>query len=71
MKTEYGGPDVNALVNYYEDNRIAPLYWVKSGDIYYMFTSDGTPLNDTGMTLPEIWAQKSDTFIVEAFTDSS
>ncbi|MFC1506931.1 hypothetical protein ACFLQ6_07660, partial [Thermoproteota archaeon] len=61
----FGGPDVNAVVNYYEDNRISQLYWGKSSRTYYMFTADGTRLDNTGMTLSQIWAQKSDIFIIQ------
>ncbi|MGB6680979.1 MAG: hypothetical protein WBF08_06630, partial [Candidatus Bathyarchaeia archaeon] len=43
----FGGPIVNAPVNYYEKNKIAPLYWGSVGGIYYWYLADGTRLDET------------------------
>ena len=67
----FGGPIVNAAVNYYEKNRIAPLYWRSVSNTFYWHTSDGTRLDETSMRFSEIDAGSQDMFIVESFIDNS
>ncbi|OGD54034.1 hypothetical protein A3K80_00260 [Candidatus Bathyarchaeota archaeon RBG_13_38_9] len=66
----FGGPVVNAPVNYYEKNRIAPLYFNNAGGVLYWHLANGTRLDDTAMTFSEL-ETGNDMFVVEAFKDSS
>jgi len=63
----FGGPIVNAPVNYYEKNRIALLYYKSENDKGYWFLRDGTRIDETEIT-PN---SKSDMFVVEAFMDDN
>lgn len=65
-----GGPLVNALVYYYEVNRIAPLYWRNVGGINYWYEADGTCLEETALSYTDIQAGQ-DMFIVESLIDES
>ncbi|MCW4042984.1 MAG: S8 family serine peptidase [Candidatus Bathyarchaeota archaeon] len=63
-----GGPLVNSAVNYYEDNRIAPLYWKGTGSLRWHL-ADGTELTSTRLTWAEINSGQ-DVFVVETFIDA-
>ena len=67
----FGGPIVNAPVNYYEDNRVAPVYWGLDGATYYWYLANGTRLDATGMLFSQIAAGTQDMFVLETFIDSS
>jgi hypothetical protein len=67
----FGGPIVNAPVNYYEDNRVSPVYWGLDGTNYYWYLANGTKLDATGMLFSQIAAGTQDMFILETFIDSS
>ncbi|MFC1506248.1 hypothetical protein ACFLQ6_04160, partial [Thermoproteota archaeon] len=67
----FGGPLVNAPVNYYETNRIAPLYWQNIGGTYYWYVANGTRIDETGMPFSQIAAGNQDMFVVESFLDCS
>jgi hypothetical protein len=67
----FGGPLVNAPVNYYENNRVAPLYWRSVGGNYYWYAANGTRLNATAMSFSQIAAGTQDMFLVETFIDDS
>jgi hypothetical protein len=67
----FGGPLVNAPVNYYENNRVAPLYWRSVGGNYYWYAANGTRLNATAMSFSQIAAGTQDMFVLETFMDSS
>jgi len=64
----FGGPLVNSAVNYYEDNRIAPVYWQGTGGLRWHL-SDGTELTSTRLTWAEINSGQ-DIFVVETFIDA-
>lgn len=66
----FGGPIVNAPVKYYENNRVAPLYYRSFGGANYWYEFDGTRLEETRMTYAEINAGQ-DMFVVEVFTDDN
>jgi hypothetical protein len=63
----FGGPIVNAPVNYYEKNRIAPLYYKAENGKAYWFQRDGTRIDETGIN-PN---SQTDMFVIEAFTDDN
>jgi hypothetical protein len=67
----FGGPLVNSAVNYYEVNRVAPLYWRSVGGIYYWYTANGTRLDATAMPFSQIASGTQDMFVIETFMDSS
>ncbi|MFC1505685.1 hypothetical protein ACFLQ6_01290, partial [Thermoproteota archaeon] len=67
----FGGPLVNSPVNYYEQNRTAPLYWGSVDSIYYWYAANGTRFDATAMPFTDIAAGNQDMFVVEAFTDNS
>ncbi|MGB6680558.1 MAG: C1 family peptidase, partial [Candidatus Bathyarchaeia archaeon] len=50
----FGGPIVNAPVKYYENNRVAPLYYRNVDGANYWYEFDGTRLEETRMTYAEI-----------------
>jgi hypothetical protein len=50
----FGGPLVNSPVNYYEKNRIAPLYWRSVSGTYYWYLGNGTRLEETAMPFLDI-----------------
>lgn len=64
----FGGPIVNAPVSYYENNRIAPLYFGYSSGVYYWYKADGTRLDATAMTPSQV-SSGEDMFVVESFVD--
>jgi len=66
----FGGPVVNAPVKYYENNRIAPVYYRYVSGVNYWYTFDGTRLEQTRMTFSEIDSGQ-DMFVVEAFMDNN
>ncbi len=66
----FGGPLVNAPVKYYENNRVAPLYYRSYGGANYWYEFDGSRLEETRMTYAEINSGQ-DMFAVEAFTDDN
>jgi len=68
----FGGPRVNAPVNYYEGQRIAPVYWNYEADkdTVCWYRSDGTRLDSTALTSSQIHAGQ-DMFVVESFIDGS
>ena len=66
----FGGPIVNAPVKYYENNRVAPLYYRNVDGANYWYEFDGTRLEETRMTYAEINAGQ-DMFAVESFTDDN
>jgi serine protease AprX len=63
-----GGPLVNSAVNYYEDNRITPVYWKGAGGLRWHL-SDGTELTSTRLTWAEVNSGQ-DIFVVETFIDA-
>jgi hypothetical protein len=67
----FGGPIVNAPVNYYEDNRVAPVYWGNVNGTFYWFLTDGSRLDATAMSFSQIAAGTQDMFVLETFIDSS
>ncbi|MGB6680980.1 MAG: hypothetical protein WBF08_06635, partial [Candidatus Bathyarchaeia archaeon] len=67
----FGGPIVNAPVNYYEKNRISPLYWRSVSGTYYWYLADGTRLDETAMPFSQISGGHQDMFVVESFVDNS
>jgi hypothetical protein len=67
----FGGPLVNSAGYYYENNRIAPVYWGLDGSTYYWYLANGTKLDSTGMPFSQIAAGSQDMFLIEVFTDSS
>jgi hypothetical protein len=67
----FGGPIVNAPVNYYEKNRIAPLYWKYEGGNNYWYLANGSRLDVTAMPGSQIAAGTQDMFVLETFIDSS
>ena len=66
----FGGPLVNAGVNNYEKNKIAPLYYKNVDGVNYWYTSDGKKLDETGLTSSQIRSGQ-DMFVIESFTDNS
>lgn len=66
----FGGPLVNAPVNYYETNRIAPLYWQSISGTYYWFLNNSTRIEETAMLFSDMAAGHQDMFMIETFTDS-
>jgi hypothetical protein len=63
-----GGPLVNATMNYYEDRRLAPLYWTNTGGVNYWYRADGTRLDETALSYTQI-DQGQDMFVIESFID--
>jgi uncharacterized repeat protein (TIGR01451 family) len=63
-----GGPIVHSVVNYYENNRIAPVYWKGTGGPHWRL-ADGTELSSTRLTSAELESGK-DVFVVETFIDA-
>jgi C1A family cysteine protease len=67
----FGGPLVNSLVHYYEENRIAPLWWSleggwTSGTEHYRTRSGAEAAS---MTIQSLATGSSDMMLIEAFTD--
>jgi hypothetical protein len=63
-----GGPLVNAPINYYEDRRLAPLYWRNTGGVNYWYRADGTRIDETALSYTQI-DQGQDMFVIESFID--
>jgi hypothetical protein len=68
----FGGPLVNVLVRYYEDQGVSPLYWALVGgwsgtEHYY----DRAGNSVASMTVGQIGGGSSDIALVEIFTDSA
>jgi len=66
----FGGPLVNAGVNNYEKNKIAPLYYKNDNGVNYWYTAEGKKLDETGLTSSQIRSGQ-DMFAIESFTDNS
>jgi hypothetical protein len=66
----FGGPAVDAPVHYYEQNRIAPLYWQNDGGTYYFYKANGSRLDATNLTYTQM-SSGHNLFVVESFTDNS
>jgi C1A family cysteine protease len=64
----FGGPCVNAPVNYYERERISPLYFRGIDGAFYWYKADGTQLVETGLTPAQVEAGQ-DMFVIESFVD--
>lgn len=62
-----GGPCVQVLARYYEDNRIAPLYYGSANGKSYWFLKNGTRIDASGIA-PNA---QNDMFVVEHFLDSN
>jgi hypothetical protein len=65
----FGGPLVNAPVHYYEEHRMAPLYYQSVGSVLYWYHRDGTRIDETALQSSQKSSQ--DLFVVESFVDSS
>jgi uncharacterized protein (DUF362 family) len=63
-----GGPLVNAPINYYEDRRLAPLYWRNINGVNYWYRADGTRIDETALSYTQI-DQGRDMFVIESFID--
>jgi hypothetical protein len=66
----FGGPRVNAPVYYYENRRLAPLYFSNINGELCWHRSDGVKLNETVMTGEELNSGQ-DMFMIESFIDDS
>ena len=62
-----GGPCVQVLVKYYENNRIAPVYFKAEDGKAYWYRKDGTRIEETGLA-PN---SQNDMFVLEHFLDPS
>ena len=67
----FGGPLVSVPDDFYEEERLAPVYWQNDDDTYYWYTSDGTRIDRTAMPFTDLVAGDQDMFVVETFTDNS
>jgi hypothetical protein len=61
-----GGSRVNAVIRYYEDQRISPVYWGHEGSTNYWYENDGTRIDASGL----IPTPANDMFVIMIFQDS-
>lgn len=62
-----GGRGVHNVVYYYEDRRLAPLYFSYDATTYYLKKKDGSTAGS--ISIPELTGLHKDMFVLEAFTD--
>ena len=64
-----GGPVVNGVVHYYENNRVAPVYWKNVKGVNYWYEANGNRIDETALSFSQI-DDGQDMFVVESFIDN-